>query len=298
MNVYLVNVFSLRILEEEIEKIIGESKNIIRMNMEEITIEDIISECSYYSLLDEQKYVIINNFKLNKENSKIEDYFKEPNPNTTLILIAESVDKRSVIYKTINTKGHVIQIDEIKDINNKINNYAKEKGIKIDYLAISELLENNLNNYDLALNEIDKIAIITNDITVDVVNKYTTKLISEDNFDFCDAIIKKDFKEIDRHLEEFVSIKGDSSRLIAFIALLASQYRIIYATKCLTGSSDQIAKQLNLHPYRVKLAKEKGYIYSKDEIQKKLLDLCDLDYQIKSSNIDRNILFKIFLINI
>jgi len=292
MNVYLIKSSSLRLLHNEIKKITGDSSNIIRMNLDEININDVVEECLYDSLLNETKYVIINNFKINKENNIVENYFKNPNPNTVLILITDNIDKRSIIYKAVSKEGHIIIIDEIKELNNKINHYAKEKGIAIDYLAISKLLEYNLDNYDLVLNEIDKIALITNQITVNEIEKYSVKLISEDNFDFCDAIIKKNYKKISDYLDEFISLKLEIS---PFIALLAGQYRIIRAVKKLTISNDIIAKKLNIHPYRVKLAKENSVNYSIKEIQRKLLELGELDYNMKTTNIDRYILFKIFI---
>ena len=295
MNVYLIKSYSLRLLHDEINKIIGKSTNVIRINMDETTIDNIIQECAYLSFLDENKYVIVNNFKINKENSELEKYFKEPNPQTILILITDNIDKRTSIYKKINSLGNVIIIDEIKDIGSKINNYAKEKGVSIDFLSIKHLLSKNLNNYDLTLNEIDKIGIITNKIDKEIIDKYTYALIGEDNFEFCDAIIKKDYGLIKKQLNDFINLKCE---LLPFIGLLASQFRLIYTVKSLTGNYNIIAKNLNEHPYRVKLAQENGVRYSKDELQKILLDLCDLDYNIKTANIDKYMLFKIFIINL
>jgi DNA polymerase-3 subunit delta len=245
--------------------------------------------------LEEQKYVIVNNFKTTKESNGLESYLNKPNNDTTLLLIADTLDKRSSIFKLINDKGHIIIIDEVKDLSNKINHYAKTKNINIEYLAIQRLLEYNLENYDLVLNEIDKIAQYTNNITIAEVERYSSRLISEDNFEFTDAIINKNHREIQKHLDNFISLKLE---LTPFIALLAGQYRLMYATKCLEASNDEIAKKLNVHPYRIKLAKEKSLEYSKDELQKKLLDLCDLDYNIKSTSTDKYILFKIFILNL
>jgi len=295
MNVYLLSIFSLRILHDEINKIVGDATNVIRMNLDEASISDVINECGYGSLLDEQKYVIVNNFKFIKENATLNEYLKQPNPQTTLILIADNIDKRSSIYKMISTKGHLIVIDVIKDLSNRINNYAKNQKISIDYLAINKLLDHNLNNYDLVLNEIDKIALVTDKINTEVVEKYSYRLVSEDNFEFCDAIIKKDYAQIDKYLQDFIDLKLELS---PFLALLAGQYRIIYAVKCMDGTNESIAKKLGVHPFRVKLAREKSLMYTKDEVQKKLLDLCELDYQLKTSNIDKYILFKIFLLNL
>ncbi len=295
MNVYLISSHSIRLAQEEINNIVGQSNNIVRMNMDEITISDLINECSYYSLLPEKKYVIINNFKLNKENNSIVDYIKEPHPDTILILISDKIDKRSVIYKEISKSGKLIIIDDIKNINTLINNYCKSKNIIIDNLSINQLLNHNLNNYDLVLNEIDKISIITNKITKEEVEKYSIRLINEDNFAFCDAVINKNFKEINKYLDDFIKLK---SEVFPFIALLAGQYRLMYVVKSLAGTQDSIASKLAIHPYRVRLAKEKSSYYNKEELQKKLLDLCDLDYNLKNTSIDKYILLKVFLVNV
>ena len=295
MNIYVVKSFSLRLLYDEINKIIKDSSNVVRMNMDECSLSDLINECSYYSLIKEHKFVIANNFKIDKDNIKLVDYINNPNNDTTLILILDSIDKRSTLYKTLSNKAKIIIIDKIKDLNNKIYNYCKSNSIEIDYRAINKLLENNLNNYDLVLNEIDKINIITDKINTETVNKYSLKLISEDNFEFCDAVIRKDYKRIKLYLNEFIILKQDIS---PFIGLLASQYRIIYAVKHLQGTNEEIAKLLEIHPYRVKLAREKGVLYSLDELQKKLLDLTELDYNIKTLNVDKYLLLKIFIINI
>lgn len=295
MNTYLINSFSLRLLYDEINKITAGSNNIIKLNMDEITISNLINECSYYSLLKETKYVVVNNFKLLKDNNKIIDYLKDPHPDTVLILITDKIDKRSVIYKEIVKSGEIIIIENTINLNQKISEYSLNKNIKIDFKGINKLLENNLNNYDLVLNEIDKINIITDNITYEDVLKYTSKLIGEDNFAFCDVVIKKDYQEIMIYFNEFKQLRQE---VIPFIALLASQYRLMYAVKPLNKTPDAIAKDLGVHPYRVKLAKEKGTMYTRDELQKKLLDLCDLDYNLKTSTVDKYMLLKIFLVNV
>ncbi|MDD4188259.1 MAG: DNA polymerase III subunit delta [Bacilli bacterium] len=295
MNSYLISSFSLRLLYDEIDKITANSNNIIKINMDEITINDLINECSYYSLLNDVKYVVVNNFKLSSDNNKIINYLKDPHPNTVLILITDKIDKRSIIYKEIVKSGKLIIVEDVKNLNQKINVYCQKKDIKIDFKAVNKLLENNLNNYDLVLNEIDKISIATNNITLDEVIKYTFKLIGEDNFTFCDVVIKKDYPKIITHFNEFKQLKQE---VIPFVALLASQYRLMYAVKSLNETPDKIAKELGVHPYRVKLAKEKSYMYSKEELQKKLLDLCDLDYNLKTSMVDKYMLLKIFLVNV
>ena len=82
--------------------------------------------------------------------------------------------------------------------------------------------------------------------------------------------------------------------------MLANQFRIMYQSKQLLKkgySEREIANLLEIHEFRVKKALEKGRKYSSDEILKKLEDLADLDYQIKSGQLDKNIGLELFILN-
>lgn|SRR5574344_16762 len=297
MNTYLLQVFSLRLLNDEIMKIIKANDNVIRMNFDECDLNDVLNECSYLSLLNEEKTVIVNNFKLNNETKPIEKYLNNPNPKTRLILITNNIDKRNSTYKLIKEIGQVIIISELSDseLSSKIKNYCQNNNLKIDYSAVNKLMQNNLNNYDLILSEIDKIALETKDIKLDDVNLYGSVLESEENFALCDAITSKDYNKANKLLIDFINNKEE---VIPFIALLGSQYRIIYVTKVMSGSTDMIADKLKIHPYRVKLAKEKALNYTKEDLIRILDTLSDMDYKLKTTSFDPYTLLKIFIINL
>ena len=298
MNTYLISIFSLRLTYDEVEKITAGKSNIIRINYDESNIDNVLEECSYFSLLNEEKIVIVNNFKIDANSKPLEKYLKNPNPATKLILITNSIDKRSTIYKLIKEKGTIIEINELKpsELTSKINSYAKKEGIMIDYLAVNKLIDYNLNNYDLILSEIDKLKLIKNKITKEDIIDYGSKIIGEENFALCDAITTKNKEETSKLLNDFIQNKEE---VTPFIALLASSYRIILAVKSLSNKSNEtIAKDLNIHPYRVKLARDKASLYTLTELYNIIISLTDLDYKIKSMNVDNYMLLKIFLINI
>lgn len=298
MNTYLTSIFSLRLTYDEVEKITAGKSNIIRINYDESNIDNVLDECSYFSLLNEEKIVIVNNFKIDANSKPLEKYLKNPNPATKLILITSSIDKRSTIYKLIKEKGTIIEINELKpsELTSKINSYAKKEGVMIDYLAVNKLIDYNLNNYDLILSEIDKLKLIKNKITKEDIIDYGSKIIGEENFALCDAITTKNKEETSKLLNDFIQNKEE---VTPFIALLASSYRIILAVKSLSNKSNEtIAKDLNIHPYRVKLARDKASLYTLTELYNIIISLTNLDYKIKSMNVDNYMLLKIFLINI
>ena len=297
MNTYLIKSFSLRLLNEELEKITKDIPNIIKFSFNETSTREICEECAYYSLLDEKKCVIVFGFKVDKDINIMEEYLKNPNPNTTLVLVMDNFDKRTAFYKNINKTGKVIELAELKynDLNNSIMNYAKNKNIKLSVDALNKLLLFNNDNYDLVLGEIDKLSMITNNIDEKAVEEYGAKLVIQENFAMCDAITNKDYKNISAMLSEFESSKGE---VIPFVGLLTSTYLLIFHAKNSTLSNDELGKLLGVHQYRIKLARDKARKYTSDELYKIFDLLGELDYNLKSMNVSPYGLLKNFLIKI
>lgn len=297
MNNYLFHITSYRYLEEEINKITKGIDNVIKMNFDDISVNDIINECLYCSFLDDKKCVIVYNFPLNSETKNIEKYLNNPNENVKLILVTNKIDKRNTTYKIINDKNGVIEKESLtgSELSNKVSNYAKNIGLNIDYNTLNLLMSNNLENYDLILNELDKLSIVSKDITSDVLDKYSSKILSDDSFELCDAITSKDYKKINKLVNNFILNKKE---VIPFISLLASSYRIIYSIFNLNDSNEEIGFLLKIHPYRVKLARDKSKLYSKSELEDIIVRLANYDYELKSSNINEYILLKQLLIEL
>lgn len=297
MNTYLIKSFSLRLLNDELEKITKDIPNIIKFSFNETSVREICEECAYYSLLDEKKCVIVFGYKADKDVSIMEEYLKNPNPNTTLVLVMDNFDKRTSLYKNINKNGKVIEIAELKynDLNNSIMNYAKNKNIKLSVDALNKLLLFNNDNYDLVLGEIDKLSMITNNIDEHTVEEYGAKLVIQENFAMCDAITNKDYKNINAMLTEFESGKGE---VIPFVGLLTSTYLLIFHAKNSSLSNEELAKMLGVHQYRIKLARDKARKYTSDELYKIFDLLGELDYNLKRMNVSPYGLLKNFLIKI
>ncbi|MDO4375919.1 MAG: DNA polymerase III subunit delta [bacterium] len=297
MNIYLIKSFSLRLLNDELEKITKDIPNIIKFSFNETRVREICEECAYYSLLDEKKCVVVFGFRADKDVGIMEDYLKNPNPNTTLVIIMDNFDKRTSLYKNISKNGKVIEIAELKynDLNNSIMNYAKSIGVKLSVDALNKLLLFNNDNYDLVLGELDKISMITNNIDEKAVEEYGAKLVIQENFAMCDAITNKDYKNISSMLSEFESGKGE---VIPFVGLLTSTYLLIFHAKNSTLSNDDLAKTLGVHQYRIKLARDKARKYTSDELYRIFDLLGELDYSLKSMNVSQYGLLKKFLIKI
>lgn len=292
MNNYLLCISSLFILNDELNKLIDRNSNVIYLNYDELKIDDIIMECGYSSFIDSSKIIIVKNFKLNEDSSKILNYLESPNKGVSLILITNLLDKRTNLYKKIRDKINVIEIKDLKvnDIVSKVNVYLRNNNIKIDYNTLNKIIINNSSNIDLVISEIDKISIVSKNINDDIYNEYASKLPLDDSFELCDAIVEKRVDKINDLLDEFIYGKKE---VIPFIALLAMQYRYIYA--CLvTGKSSKYLMDL----FKVKSdypfvkASSRVKLYSKNKLEDILGKLADADFKLKSSDIDKYIILK------
>lgn len=116
-----------------------------------------------------------------------------------------------------------------------------------------------------------------------MVTKY-----EEDNiFKLVDAVIQKNKKLIFNTYKKLVSDKEEPA---VIISLLANNIMLILECSILLNegmSSKDIASKLKEHPYRVSLAINNSYKVKKEELIDNLNKLAELDYQIKTGEVDK-----------
>ncbi len=309
--VYIIKSESYRLLDNKIKELTDgiDKENITHFDLTIDTLKDIIEECNYTSLFNDKKAVIVNNtnifgtkYEYKEDMELLEKYLNNSNKDTELIFIADSVSLKRKCVKIIKDNGNLFELKKPvgDDLRKMVIDYLKQDNFKIENSALTKLITNTLENYDFILNEIDKVIVVKKDylITNEDIDKYTIKIVEENIFDFVDLVIKKDTKNIFIKLEKYIQEKQEPAILLSNIA---SQYRLIYSVKNLTRkgfSEKEIADELGIHPYRVKLAREKSYNYTNDELKEKLLNIGSLDEKVKLGIIDKYVALKLFLVNL
>lgn len=135
-------------------------------------------------------------------------------------------------------------------------------------------------------------------ITKDDIINVTVKNVDVDIFNLIDNIISK---RKDLALESYNEMLKDGEEPIKIIIMLANQFRIMYQARNLykKGYSEKdIATLLKVHPYRIKLALNKSSKFSDDVILKYLEMLADLDINIKTGKISKEMCLELFILKI
>ena len=310
---YLFYGIEKYLIEEEIKKMSSSINelNIIKYNLEETNLKDIIEDACTVSLFSDKKLIIVENAyiftgtvnkKLPIQDTKIlEEYYQHINPDSDIIFIVDKdkIDTRKKITSLMKEKGVIKEFNKVLNLNNFI--LEKFKPYKISNNLTKLFLDRVGNHLDIITNEIEKIKTYKGDnleITENDINEMTVKNIDMDIFKLIDNILNKNKEQAIECLEEMMKYGEEP---LALIIMLANQFRIMYQAKMLVkkGYSERdIASLLDIHEYRVKKALEKARMYNESIILDNLEKLANLDYDIKSGNIDKNIGLELFLLNL
>ena len=286
-NLYLIEGDNNILIDKEINNIINNQDNIdiIKYNLEEKSIDDVIETLDTFDMFKRKKIVIAYNplFYQNVIDdfnfSKYLKYLENPSDNILIIVINKINNRLKVVKDTIKYFKYIkISNDNINDfIKNNLNNY------KMDNLTISYFINKVGSDYNNILNELNKLKeyklddkiILKNDI--DLICK---KNFEDTIFDLIDAIIKKNKNKVIDLYNYFIS---NGTEVFQILVLLSNQIRLIYNVKILSSySNSDIASILEVKEYPVKLAREKGINYKSEELLSILYNLGIIDEDIKS----------------
>ena len=309
MNIYLISNESYRLINKEIKKIV-KNNNFETFNMNKSSIKEILEEAAYFSLDNNKKFLVVSNsdiFGSDKIDESITDalinYFNNPNLNTVIIFTTQKpIDSRKKIVKELKSKYKIINTPKMdkKTINSLLTNYVKEQDFDIDWETVNYVINNSYSNLDIMFNELDKIMLYYNFPCrikyQDVVAIVGTEL-DNNNFHFVSAVVEKKLDEALKLLNSLKIYKVDSNVLAT---LLAREYRLMYYVKKMYQnkiSLSEICSNLSLADWQVNKLYNNGIHYSESELLKNLVDLCNIDMNIKKGIWDKDIALYGFLLD-
>lgn len=316
-SVYLISSNSYRLMEEELKKIV-KGNPYTSFDLNAVEIDDILEEALYFSLFDEKKYMVIKNASIfgsskkknngeettSKKDEKLIKYLEEPNNNTVLIFtINGKIDSKKKICKIIKERYKLVQIDDLKpkEIYAKMDKTFKEDGYKIDSNIGYYIINNSQNNYDLAMNEVDKIKLYYGkgcNVKLEDVSNIVSHNIEDNNFKFIDTILNKDIKEAFKIYDDLMLQKVEP---IMLMSMLAKEIRNTLLVKKMINNKTkkEIMSVLGInYDFQIDKLINNSYSFKEKQLEEYLVLLCDLDYKIKRGKISNKLALEMFILNI
>lgn len=311
MNTYLIYGNDYGLIKREIDKLTNEASDVVKYDLSTDKIDELLDDASCMSLFGDKKVLVGENAlfltttttNVNHNLDYLTNYLNDDNHENIVILsvLTDKLDERKKIVKLLKEKSKVIykELIDNKDLPRFVINEFNNEGYKIDYKAANYFVNYVGKNVDILLSEINKMTIFKDNdknITINDIDEISSKAINDNVFDLSDAIMKKDFKRMYDCYNDLIILKEEP---IKIIAMLGNQFNLVYQCKLLSFkglSEKEIATSLSVHPYRVKLAIETDYIIS--ELKDILIKLHNLDFEIKSGKVDKNVGFDNFLLHL
>ena len=288
-NIYLLYGEEKYDLNSKVEKIKKEFSNLevgvnlFYVNLDNLDeLENITQSVTFFG---SEKLIIIKDTKL-KFNV---DLLKDIDPDIKVIIIEDSVDKRTSEYKTL---SKIAEVNEYKHPDEKqmityISDILKKYGKKISYEDASYMQSVCGEDKSNIINELQKLVIYADDTDIidkKMIDKICSKTLSAKIFDVLDDIIGRKKKQAISQLDNLLKQKES---IIKIYIMLYKQYKQLYQIKLLKKKGEKdIAGILGLHPFVVKKLLYSVDKYSEEELKNIIYAFDDYDYKTKNGDID------------
>lgn len=232
-----------------------------------------------------------------KQIKQLTEALDNSSENVDVIFVAQispdsqkKIDKRKKLFKTL-SKYNAQEFNQIPsyktaELESWIKQQGKSKDLKITDEVASTMLLQVGANLRMLDSELEKLKIYAgkNPVTKDMIKEIC--VTNEDLFVFADYLIGGEISKALVEYQKLLTKKHPLEILSVLHTLIHGRVQIkAYAAK---HSADEIAKIINMHPYRVKLEIQKLKNVSLKNLVKLKQNLTDAEYRIKSgrANLD------------
>lgn len=217
------------------EAIIGEdTMNYHYYEGKDISVGEIIDRAETMPFFEERRLIILENSGLLKSGGEqLAQYLQAPAETTYLVMVETEVDKRSKLYKTIQSKGCAVEfaIQDESTLKRWVLGMMKKENKRISESALNELLEKTGTDMENIRKETEKLFCYCMDkevITEADIEEICTKRITNHIFDMVSAIADKKQKRALELYYELLALKEPPMRILF---LIARQFNLLLQVK-------------------------------------------------------------------
>ncbi|MWV45325.1 DNA polymerase III subunit delta [Paenibacillus sp. HJL G12] len=311
---YQMNEF-VTVLEDQVLTPEERDFALVHYDLSDTPLQAVVEEAEMVPFMVPRKLILVQDasvFTAGKDNAKMEhrvesllEYMKNPAEYSVLVFLVnqEKLDERKKVVKEMKTKGTLLSFTPLgsEDLLKWIGKKVKERDCTLEAGAAEMVVRNAGTQLQTLSAEIDKLCLYAGKggaISINVVEQLIARNTEQNVFALVEDIANL---RVDRALGIFYELLKQKEEPIKIAALIARQFRIILQVKDLGGQSysqQQIASQLSLHPYAVKIAGEQARKFQAAQLKQILSRLGTLDFQMKTGAIDKVLGLELFLLRL
>ncbi|OCS88510.1 DNA polymerase III subunit delta [Caryophanon tenue] len=292
----------------------GEDAEYAQFDCAEQPVDFVMDEADTIPFFSERKLVVARNAsflratekgkeKIEHDLKRLEAWLGHPTAQCVTVFVApyEKLDERKKVTKLL--KQHAVlleaQVPKEQDLAIWIQHEIRAQQGQITEDAIGKLMEMVGTNMLQMRMEIEKLLLFVGPdavIQVEDVENLVAKTLEHDAFKMLNAYLARDVATAVTIYHELLRQKEEPIMLVGLLASNIRTMNNVYYLQKKGYHPQQIAKQLKIHPYRVKLMVENRQRPSEERLLKALHRLADVDLKLKTTGGNRERHLELFLI--
>lgn len=219
-------------------------------------VQSAVAAAEQLPMMSNRRVVKIRDFaKLREADEQVLiSYLKNPVPSTTMILVADELDKRKGLSKALLESCTVVDFSPLKDPEAKswCESRLKELKTTADAQVLNEIVRLVGTDIQTLSTELDKLAsaaIDTHKISLELVDDLIGRSRELSNFELADHLLAKNRK---RALETLYRLLDDGAEPVMLVGLIASNYHRLALGKDLLarGGPAEVFRSVALPPFK------------------------------------------------
>lgn len=286
-----------------------------RFDLAETNVEEIIDDAETLPFMGGRKLVIAKDaafFTAAKESSKLEhrldrltEYLQAPADFSVILftVAADKLDERKKIVKLIGERKALIPFPLLSgdELTYWIRRQSEKLHLGLDDAALQTLILSCGANLQNLSGEMQKLSLYVGEhgvVTADIVESMVARSTEQNVFLMIDELVRL---HVDKALSILYDLLKHKEEPVKILSLMARQFRNMLFIKQLSKqgfNQQQMATQLGLHPYAVKIAAEQARLYEVDKLKLTLSRLAEVDYRMKTGKMDKVLALEMFMLQL
>lgn len=282
----------------------GDSMNVHFYEGKDVPVGEIIDLAETLPFLAQRRVIFITDSGLFKAGGeKMAEYLAAPNKTTFFVFTESEVDKRSKLYKTVQSKGYAAEFgtQDENTLKRWIAGLLARDGKKISESTVQLLLTKTGTDMDNIRMELEKLTCYCMDreiITAEDVESICTTRISNHIFDMINAISEKQQKKALELYYDLLALKEPPMRILF---LIARQCNILLQAKELKAKgydNRTIGSKIGLPPFVVQKNLNQAAKFKTATLRNAVTQCVEAEEAVKQGRMNDRMSVEILILNV
>lgn len=265
---------------------------------------EIIDLAETLPFLAQRRVIVIEDSGLFKSGGEqLAEYLQTPSESTFFLFVETEVDKRSKLYKTLNSKGTVVEFakQEEATLRRWVKGMVSKEGKAISDMTTQVFLSktgNDMNNIYMELEKLICYCIDKEEIEESDVEKVCVTRIANHIFDMVDAIAGRNQKKVMELYYDLMALKEPPMRILF---LVSRQCNLLLQTKDMQKhgvAAKDMAPVLGVPPFAVKKYIAQAGAFSTSQLRKALTKCIETEERVKTGRMGETLSLEVLLMTI